>query len=215
MMGADPIGIALFLAALSLLPLLLIVSTSFLKTVIVLLIVRNALGVQQVPPSMALYAIAMAMTAFVMAPTFHTIAQGVDKSRAHGGAQASIVETVGKVAEPLRGFMLKHASEEQRELFLDKARSLWPEQQARQATSRDFVILIPSFVISEMQAGFYMGFLIFIPFLVIDLIVSNLLLALGMQMVSPTTVSLPLKLFLFVIVDGWSKLLHAILNTYL
>lgn len=215
MMNADPIGIALFMAAMSLLPLLLIVTTSFLKTVIVLLIVRNSLGVQQVPPSMALYGIAMAMTLFVMAPTFQVMADGINQGRASAAAPRPLSDNIVTIAEPLRVFMLKYAKESERELFLEKARKLWPEQQAKAATSRDFVILVPAFIISEMQAGFYMGFLIFIPFLVIDLIVSNLLLALGMQMVSPTTVSLPLKLFLFVVVDGWSKLLHAILNTYL
>jgi type III secretion protein R len=215
MMGSDPIGIAIFLAGISLLPLLLIVSTSFLKTVIVLLIVRNALGVQQVPPSMALYAIALALAMFVMAPTFQNIADGVSKIRSHAGAAPSLTDSVKPVAEPLRVFMLKYAKEEQREMLLEKARQFWPEQHAKEASSSDFAILVPAFVISEMQAGFYMGFLVFIPFLVIDLIVSNLLLALGMQMVSPMTVSLPLKLFLFVVADGWGKLLHAILNTYL
>jgi type III secretion protein R len=210
----DSLSITLLLAGLSLLPLLLITTTSFLKTVIVLLIVRNAIGVQQVPPSMAMYAIAMMLTGFVMAPTLHTMADTVSDA-INGKTHAPWMETAGKAVEPLRVFMLKRTKDEEREIFLDKAKKLWPPEQAEKATVNDFFIVVPSFMISEMQAGFEMGFLVYIPFLVIDLIVSNLLLALGMQMVSPMTVSLPLKLFLFVVVDGWGKLLHAILDTYI
>jgi type III secretion protein R len=218
MTQSDPVTVALFIASLSLLPMLLICTTSFLKTSVVLMIARNAMGVQQVPPAMALYAIAMMLTVFAMAPTFLQMSDAINtlnQERAYGTRQPSLIDTVGRVAEPLRGFMLKYAKEDEREIFLEKAKQLWPKKAADEATSRDFVILVPSFIVSELQAGFQMGFLIYIPFLVIDLIVSNLLLALGMQMVSPMTVSLPLKLFLFVTVDGWGKLLNAILNTYM
>jgi type III secretion protein R len=213
---ADTLSITLFLAALSLLPVLLITTTSFLKTVIVLLITRNAIGVQQVPPSMAMYSIAMMLTAFIMAPTLHTMADTVSEAmNSKTPSHAPWVETAGKVVEPLRLFMVRRCKEEDREVFLEKAKKLWPPEQADKATINDFFIVVPSFMISEMQAGFEMGFLVYIPFLVVDLIVSNLLLALGMQMVSPMTISLPLKLFLFVVVNGWGKLLHAILDTYI
>lgn len=210
----DSLSVTLFLAALSLLPLLLVTTTAFLKTVIVLMITRNAIGVQQVPPSMAVYAIAMMLTAYVMAPTLHQVS-GVVTEVANGKTDATWTQTAARAVEPLRTFMLKRSKEDDRAVFLEKARKLWPPEQAAQATKDDFFIVVPAFMISEIQAGFEMGFLIYIPFLVIDLIVSNLLLALGMQMVSPMTVSLPLKLFLFVVVDGWGKLLHAILDSYL
>ena len=210
----DSLSITLFLAALSVLPLLLITTTSFLKTVIVLMITRNAIGVQQVPPSIAVFAMAMMMTAYVMAPTLHSMTNTVSEAMT-GKSHEPWTQTAAQVVEPLRIFMLKRSKEEDREAFLEKAKKLWPPEQAEKATMNDFFIVVPSFMVSEIQAGFQMGFLIYIPFLVIDLIVSNLLLALGMQMVSPMTISLPLKLFLFVVVDGWSKLLHAILDTYL
>lgn len=212
--NADSLSVTVFLAALSLLPLLMITTTSFLKTVIVLMITRNAIGVQQVPPSMAVYAIAMMMTAYVMAPTLQSMANSASEVM-NGKSREPWTETAARVVDPLRTFMLKRSKEEDREVFLQKAKKLWPPEQAAKATNHDFLIVVPSFMISEIQAGFEMGFLIYIPFLVIDLIVSNLLLALGMQMVSPLTISLPLKLFLFVVVDGWGKLLHAILDTYL
>lgn len=212
----DPFSIALFLAGLSLLPIILITTTSFLKTTIVLLIVRNALGVQQVPPGIAMYSIALMMTAYVMAPTLQQMTDALpSEAMSSASARYPMMPTLQKGLEPLRAFMLKHTKAEQRELFLEKAKKLWPEKMARQATAQDFLIVVPAFMISEMQAGFEMGFLVYVPFLVIDVLVSNVLMALGMQQLSPNTVTVPLKLFLFVIVDGWGKLLHSILNTYL
>jgi len=211
---ADSLTITLFLASLSLLPLLLITTTSFLKTVIVLLITRNAIGVQQVPPSTAVYAIAMMLTGYIMSPTLHSMADNASAAM-NAKSHEAWTDTASRVVDPLRTFMLKHSKEDDREVFLEKAKKLWPPEQAEKATINDFFIVVPSFMISEMQAGFEMGFLVYVPFLVIDLIVSNLLLALGMQMVSPMTISLPLKLFLFVVIEGWGKLLHAILDTYL
>lgn len=215
MTTTDPFSIALFLAALTLLPVLLICTTAFLKFTIVLLIVRNALGVQQVPPGIALQSIALMMTVFVMAPTFHQVADAVQQEREKYSPQRPLLQSVAKVVEPLRVFMLKHSKDEHREIFLDKARKLWGEQQAKSASTQDFVILVPAFMIAQMQAGFEMGFLIYIPFLVIDVLVSNILLALGMQMMSPMTLSVPLKLFLFVAVDGWSKLLGSLLDSFM
>ncbi len=211
---ADPLTVTLLLAALSLLPLVLITTTSFLKTVIVLMITRNAIGVQQVPPSMAVYAIAMMLTAYVMAPTLQAMTTPAS-DLVNGKTSGPWTESAARVVEPLRQFMVKRTKEEDRAAFLEKAQKLWPPEQAAKATKEDFFVVVPAFMVSEIQAGFEMGFLVYIPFLVVDLIVSNLLLALGMQMMSPTTVSLPIKLFLFVIVDGWGKLLHAILDTYL
>jgi type III secretion protein R len=183
--------------------------------VIVLMITRNAIGVQQVPPSMAIYGIAMMVTAFVMAPTLQSVANAVSDASTQHATAATWQQTTSRAVEPLRVFMLKYSKPEDRVAFLDKAEKLWPPQQAATATDEDFFILVPAFMISEIQAGFEMGFLVYIPFLVVDLIVSNLLLALGMQMTSPMTISLPLKIFLFVVVDGWGKLLNAILDTYI
>jgi type III secretion protein R len=211
----DPITLALFVAGVAMLPFALMTMTCFLKISMVLLITRNAIGVQQVPPSMAMYGIALAMTVYVMAPTMQSMSDEINRTKAHAFANQTGLDNLQRIGEPLRVFMLKHAKEEQRDRFLEKAKRLWPEEQARNATSKDFVVLIPAFMVSEIQAGFEMGFLIYIPFVVIDLLVSNLLLALGMQMVSPMTISLPLKLFIFVTIDGWGKLLDALLNTYM
>lgn len=214
----DLLGLAISLSLMSLVPLVVVTCTSFLKISLVLLVLRNAIGVQQTPPTLAIYGIALVLSAFVMAPTLQQVGQQAlaiaDNPGEAARAPSANIERLKKVAEPLREFMLKFAGPAQRESMLDNARRLWPKEYAKDATSADFLILVPAFVISELQAGYEIAFLIFIPFVVIDLLISNLLMALGMQQVSPQTVSIPLKLLLFVAVDGWSRLLHALALSY-
>lgn len=216
----DVVSFAVLLGALSLMPLMVVCTTSFLKISLVLLVLRNAVGVQQVPPTLAIYGIALALSAFVMAPTVQEIGQRVMTIEASGGANAAragappLLPQAARAFEPLHQFMLKYSRPEQRELFLASARKLWPAEAAREARATDAMIVIPAFVVSELQTGYEVGFLIYIPFVVIDLLISNLLMALGMQQVSPQTISIPLKLLLFVMVDGWGKLLNALALSY-
>ncbi|KAF2408237.1 type III secretion system export apparatus subunit SctR [Pseudomonas antarctica] len=213
--GVDPVVLALFFAALSLLPMLLIICTAFLKIVIVLMITRNAIGVQQVPPSMAINGIALAATLFIMAPVGYQIAENL-KGTPLDMSNVQTVQATGLVAiEPLRAFMKRNIDPDVLTHMHENSVRLWPSEMAQSTQRDDLILLIPSFVLSQLQAGFEIGFLIYIPFIVIDLIVSNLLLALGMQMVSPMTISLPLKLLLFVMVSGWSRLLDSLFLSYL
>ncbi|MFL1500647.1 type III secretion system export apparatus subunit SctR [Pseudomonas sp. O64] len=213
--GVDPIVIALFFAALSLLPMLLIICTAFLKIVIVLMITRNAIGVQQVPPNMAINGIALAATLFIMAPMGYQIAENL-KGAPLDMSNVQTVQATGLVAiEPLRAFMKRNTDPDVLTHMHENSVRLWPPEMAQSTQRDDLILLIPSFVLSQVQAGFEIGFLIYIPFIVIDLIVSNLLLALGMQMVSPATIALPLKLLLFVMVSGWSRLLDSLFLSYL
>lgn len=235
MSNMDPIQMMLMLGFLSLIPLAIMVTTCFLKFIIVLSLTRNALGVQQIPPTMVLQAIALAMTIFVMSPTISDIykstqgqamSSGIIDNTYQAAAPNSVLpnveiqpqnNTLAKAAqhlEPLRKFMTRFAHPDQVSYFLQAAKRIWPKELAEQATPRDYMILIPAFVVSELQTGFEIGFLIFLPFVVIDLVISNILMALGMQQVSPNTVSLPLKIFLFVMVDGWGKLLHSLVESY-
>jgi type III secretion protein R len=213
----DVISFAILLGMLSLIPLIVATTTSFLKISLVLLVLRNAIGVQQVPPTLAIYGIALAMSMFIMAPTGQQIAaRALDIEARSGAARGAPLLTQARDAmEPLRQFMLKFSQPDQRELFLDSARKLWPKEMARAATSSDLTVLVPAFVVSELQSGYQIGFLIYIPFVVIDLLVSNLLMALGMQQVSPQTITIPLKLLLFAMVGGWGKLLNALAMSYL
>ena len=213
--GMNPIMLALFLGALSLIPLLLIICTAFLKISMVLLITRNAIGVQQVPPNIAMYGIALAATLFVMAPVAHEIQQRVIDNPLQVGSLEKLQASANTVIQPIQRFMSRNTDPDVMAHLLDNTHRMWPADMAAKADRNDLLLAIPAFVLSELQAGFQIGFLIYIPFIVIDLIVSNLLLALGMQMVSPMTLSLPLKLLLFVLVQGWSRLLDSLFYSYL
>lgn len=212
----DVLSLALLLGTLSLVPLIVITTTSFLKISLVLLVLRNAIGVQQVPPTLAIYGMALAMTSFIMAPTVQDIAREVTKIEHSSTATRTtpVLVQAKTVFEPLRTFMLRFSRPEQRQLFLDSAKKLWPKDVAAEAQESDTLILIPAFVVSELQSAYEIGFLIYIPLVCIDLFISNMLMALGMQQVSPQTLTIPMKLLLFTLVDGWGKLLHALAMSY-
>lgn len=209
----DPLGLALLLGSLSLLPLLLICTTCFLKVSVVLMIVKNAIGVQQVPPAIAVYAIALSITAFVMAPVIAAMGTNLGIVDGKFPAERVTVERIVQAAEPLREFMLKNTSIEQRERFLNIAKKQ-NQHRLDSLTNSDYIVLVPAFVISELQLAFEIGFVLYVPMIVIDLLVSNLLLALGMQMVSPMVISMPLKILLFVVLDGWFRLFEGLALSY-
>ncbi|KHS81785.1 type III secretion system export apparatus subunit SctR [Pectobacterium brasiliense] len=211
----DPLMFALFLGALSLIPLMMIVCTCFLKIAIVLLITRNAIGVQQVPPNMALYGIALAATLFVMAPVFQDISKRVQEKPLDMTDLTSLQASVTYGLEPLQTFMSRNVDPDILTHLHENSLQMWPASLSEKVNTQNLLLVIPAFVLSELQAGFKIGFLIYIPFIVIDLIVSNVLLALGMQMVAPMTLSLPLKLLLFVLVNGWTRLLDGLFYSYL
>lgn len=208
----DPVTLSAIVAALVLVPFVAVMATSFVKLAVVFSLVRNALGVQQVPPNMALYGLSIILTVYIMAPV---------AIETYGLVQSQPMENVtdwvnaGKAgAEPFRQFLTKHTTEAQRLFFMDTTRVLWKPELAKEVDANHMMVLIPAFTVSELTEAFEIGFLLYLPFIAIDLIVSNILLAMGMMMVSPMTISLPLKLFLFVMIDGWSSLIHGLVLTY-
>lgn len=208
---SKPLIILFALSILALVPILLIMMTSFIKITVVLALVRNALGTQQIPPNQVITGLAIILTIYIMSPIgmeVYRSAQGlIDQTSTEGFfSQASIsivMEGLKKGEEPIRGFLVKHASEKDRSLFYNLAKKMRKAEDRDQVKDNDFLILIPSFVVSELARAFQIGFIIFLPFLVIDMVVANVLLSLGMFQLSPVTVSLPFKLLLFVLVDGW------------
>jgi type III secretion protein R len=211
----DPMTFALFLGALSLIPILMIVCTCFLKISMVLLITRNAIGVQQVPPNMALYGIALAATLFVMAPVFNQMQQQFSQAPADLSNMDNLKTSITNGVAPLQKFMTHNTDPDILIHLQENSVKMWPKQMSDNVSKDNLLLVIPAFVLSELQAGFKIGFLIYIPFIVIDLIVSNVLLALGMQMVAPMTLSLPLKMLLFVLINGWTRLLDGLFYSYL
>jgi type III secretion protein R len=201
--------------AIALLPFAAVMVTSFTKIVVVLSLLRNALGLQQVPPNVVLNGMAMVLTLYVMYPVGLQIGDGMSNHEKLGQSTESMLAAANAAKEPLRDFMIKHAPERERRFFMRTAQKSLPPQHAVQVTDRDFIVVLPAFTVSELSGAFQIGFLIFLPFLVVDLVVSNILMAMGMQMLTPTSVSLPFKLLLFVLVDGWTKLSHGLVVSYL
>jgi type III secretion protein R len=221
MTGIDPIALLMVAIGLSLIPLTVVLTTSFVKLSVVMVLLRNALGLQQAPPNTAMYGLAMILSVYIMAPVFTQSFQKLEPVVAtleQPGPMADRLPEIGKAlsegVQPLREFMLRISKPENREFFLKTAHRLWGEEAAKDTRQDDLIILAPAFLVSELTTAFQIGFLLFLPFVIIDLIVSNVLLAMGMMRVSPMTISLPLKLFLFVMVDGWTRLLQGLVLTY-
>jgi type III secretion protein R len=211
---SDPLALVAVLVALSLAPFLLIMVTSFVKIVVVLQLLRNALGIQQVPPNLVLNGMAMLLSIYIMAPVAQKTYERLEKVE-RPPRSVREASAIGKDAiEPLRGFLLRHASVRERRFFHRSASQLWSKEEAAGLTDDSLLVLLPAFMVSELTSAFKIGFLIYLPFIVIDLIISNILMAMGMMMVSPTTISLPFKLLLFVLIDGWTRLVHGLLLTY-
>lgn len=202
---------------LALAPFVAVMVTSFTKIVVTLSLLRNALGLQQVPPNIVLNGLALILTLYVMYPVGQQMAaanQGVKPVAAVSNDTQALFTYADKAKEPLRAFLMKHSTPRERAFFLKTAQRINGPDKARTMTQRDFIVVVPAFTVSELAAAFQIGFLIFLPFLIIDLVVSNILLAMGMMMLSPTTVSLPFKLLLFVLIDGWVKLAHGLVLSY-
>jgi type III secretion protein R len=218
-----PLVLILVMAALSLIPFALLMVTSFVRISVVLSILRSAIGVPSVPPTPVLTGLALVLTLAVMAPTgermYAAFAPALGMAAGAELASGETVAALEKAAmtgrEPLREFLLKHTDPRDRASFHALTRKLRAPEQRAAVTDRDFGVIVPAFVTSELRRAFQIGFLIFIPFLVIDMVVANLLLALGMHMLSPTTVSLPFKLLLFVLADGWNLVIRGLLEGYL
>jgi type III secretion protein R len=218
-----PLVLMIALAALGFAPFVLLMVTSFVKISVVLSIVRSAMGTQQIPPTQVITGLAIILTAYIMAPVGNEMYRAADPSsfqNSDGLLNAKTVEQFiegGKRAkEPLRAFLLNKVSNKDRALFYKLALKMrkTPEDRAEISDS-DFLIVTPAFVVSELKEAFQIGFLLFVPFIVIDMVVANILLALGMHMLSPTTISMPFKLLLFVLVDGWYLIAKGLVVGYL
>ncbi len=208
--SARPSELLLLLGAVAVIPLALVTLTSFLKMAVVLSVARSALGAPQVPPSTAVTGLALLLTAVAMGPVAEEAWGALQAGPEARGPEAALA-AAGRAVEPLRAFLLRHARPDDRATFHDLARRARP---AAGAAESDLSVLAPAFVVSELRRAFTIGFLVFLPFLVVDLVVANVLLALGLTQLSPTSVSLPFKLLLFVAVDGWKLLARALALSY-
>jgi type III secretion apparatus protein, YscR/HrcR family len=207
----------------SLLPFIIMILTSFLKIVIVLSMLRSALGVQQAPPNQIINGVAFMLSLFVMYPTAAKMYDAASKTIAETkapdsllspGSSTYIIAVARDAGEPLRQFLKRNSSVAHQVLFYRMAYKIMPENYRDTLKPDDTIILVPSYITSQLKDAFEIGVLIYIPFFVIDLVTSNVLLAMGMMMLSPVTISMPLKLFLLVMLDGWTLLIQGLVATF-
>jgi type III secretion protein R len=208
------------MAALALVPFVGLMVTSFVKIAVVLSITRQALGTQQAPPTTVITGLAIILTVYVMQPVGLQVLNKVENLLEVEGDLFQrenadlILEALNLSKEPVKDFLIKHGDEKNRQMFYRVAYRMRAPEDRKALGVDDFVIITPAFVITELTKAFQIGFIIFVPFLVIDMVVSNILMALGMQMLSPTTISLPFKILLFVLVDGWYLITRGLVLGY-
>ena len=189
-------GFVVTLTTLGLIPLFVVTMTAFLKLSVVMFLVRNALGIQQTPPNLVLYAIAVVLTLYVSAPVLSEVQGRLSaEPPVDMNSVAGLQDAAGRVREPVKNHLSRFSHQNERQFFLAATQRIWPESARVNVKDDDIMILLPAFVSSELTRAFEIGFLLYLPFLVIDLVVANILMALGMIMVAPTLISVPLKLF--------------------
>lgn len=201
------VQLIILLTVLSIAPGILMTVTSFTRMVVVLSLLRNALGTQQAPPNAVLVSLALFLSFFVMGPTFERAWN--DGIKPLTEEQITEQEAFDRTAAPFRTFMLKHTRENDLKLFVDLSK-----RPVATASETPLTVLIPAFMISELRRAFEIGFLLFLPFLIIDLVVSSILMSMGMMMLPPATIALPFKLIFFVLVDGWHLVAGSLVQSY-
>ncbi|PMS22567.1 EscR/YscR/HrcR family type III secretion system export apparatus protein [Trinickia dabaoshanensis] len=212
---SDLTGLLITVIAISMIPFVAMVATSYAKIVVVLGLLRNALGVQQVPPNMVLNGIAILVSAYIMAPVGMQAMQTMQTMHHSGGDTSMVVlDAFDAAKEPFRAFLKKHAHEREKRFFVRSASVVWPKDMAAKIHEDDLIVLAPAFTLTEMADAFKIGFLLYIAFIVVDLVIANVLMAMGLNQVQPTNVAIPFKLLLFVVMSGWSTLIHGLVMTY-
>lgn len=202
------VQMVMLLTILSLAPGILMMMTSFTRIVVVLSFLRTAIGAQQTPPNTVLVSLAMFLTLFIMTPTFQAAYdQGI---RPMMNEEISEVDGIEKAALPFKEFMLKHTREKDLQLFMGLSKT----EEVKEAMDTPLQVVIPSFMISELRRAFEIGFLLFLPFLVIDMVVASILMSMGMMMLPPVMIALPFKIIFFVLVDGWYLIAGSLVKSY-
>lgn len=204
---AVTLQILLLMTILSLAPSILIMTTSYLRTIIVFHFLKSALGTQTMPPGQLLAGIALFITFFVMAPTWNKVNTEALKPLMDG--EIKLEEAYDKGIEPIRKFMFRNVRDADLELFIDLANINRPQSRDELPT----YVIVPAFALSELRAGFIIGFFLFIPFLMIDMIIASILMSMGMMMLPPMLISLPFKILLFVLVDGWTLIVGSVVRS--
>ncbi len=212
----NPVVLIGLLAIFGLAPFIAVLISSFVKIVVVFHMIRSALGLQQAPPNLAINGIAIILSMYIMAPVGM---QAFERFQDYDVSITDIQNPELKTALadsiiPVKEFLRRHSSKEELQFFTHSTKKLWPKKYSENITEDNLLVLTSSFLVSELTSALQIGFLIYLPFIVIDLIVANILISMGMIMVAPVMISLPFKVLLFVLIDGWSRLTHGLILSY-
>lgn len=210
----QPYALIILLVVLSILPFIVISCTSFLKIAVVFSLLRNALGIQQIPPNMAIYGMALILTFFIMAPVGMVINDNLQQHPFSLEDENLFDSLEQNVIEPYMVFLKKNTKDKQIRYFSRIGSEVWPKKYQQRLNANSLFVMLPAFGVTQLDEAFKIGLLLYLPFVAIDLIVSNILLAMGMMMVSPTTISLPFKIMLFIIAGGWQYLIEKLILSF-
>jgi type III secretion protein R len=214
MLVQNPLAMIAIFILVAALPLLAVMVTAFAKLSIVMLIVRNAVGVQQLPPNIVIYTLCFILSAYISLPML-TESYRMVRDSGLGFATLGELEQVATIAgKPLAAFLSKHADPRQVAFFVDATTRLWGPETGIEVNEQSFAVLVPGFLVSELNKAFQIGFMLYLPFMAIDLVITTMLVALGMMMVQPTVIAIPFKIMLFVFLDGWTRIIHGLILSY-
>jgi type III secretion protein R len=215
-MGAtdNTFGLLVLVAAMAFLPIIAVTVTAFAKVAIVIFIVRNALGIQQLPPNIIVYGLAIILSVYVAMPVLEDAYTNVRDANLAFRTFGDWEEAAKRGVGPFQQFLRKFTDDKQLAFFLSSTTKIWGPDRAAELTENSLSILVPAFLLTELTRAFEIGFLLYLPFMAIDIIVTTILVALGMSQMQPTTIAIPFKLMLFVFVDGWSKIVQGLVLTY-
>jgi type III secretion protein R len=204
-----------FLAILSLIPIIVIMTTCFVKVSMVLLLTRDSIGVQQIPPNIVLYSLSLVLSFYIMGPVYQRITVKTSSDFQSGKmSSASIIDSFQDSTASVRSFLIQNSPKGSSDFYYKALNKFWTPEMMKDMKKDDLIVLIPAFMTSEITKALKIGFLIYLPSVIIDIVVSNILMAMGMMMMSPVTISLPIKLLLFVSLDGWNRIIYALLGSY-
>lgn len=213
--ATNPVSVISFLGILSLIPIIFILTTSFIKISMVLILTRESLGVQQIPPNIMIYALSLILSFYVMGPVYNKSINAFNGQDIQTMSSTQVVKNLDLSTDSVKSFLIDHTPNNEKEFFYQTLKQFWSPTMLKSVDRNNLIVLVPAFAISEITQAFKIGFLIYLPSVMIDIIVSNILMALGMMMMSPVTISLPIKLLLFIALNGWSRLIHALLGSYI
>lgn len=210
--ATSPINTITFLSLLSLLPIIFVMTSSFVKISMVMILTRESLGVQQIPPNIVIYSLSLVLSFYIMGPVYNNTLNTISSTAPT--TSVMLLDDLSASTNETKKFLLKQTPKAQQQFFYESLKEFWTPEMMKTVKKDDLIILVPSFMVSEITKAFKIGFLIYLPSVIIDIIVSNILMAMGMMMMSPATIALPIKLLLFISLDGWSRLIHALFNSY-